>query len=136
MAFDFKKIYPIDLIPSKAVGVGLPFNGAAVFKPTFTTKDSIRVNLINYLLTNPGERVFNSSFGGGIRNYVFENITQSSVDDLASYIEAIIVRYFPNIQGEVKIQTSSDYNTVFITINYSIVNTGLNDTLQLSLNNG
>ena len=136
MAFDFKKIYPIDFIPSKAIGVGLPFNGAAVFKPTFTTKDSIRVNLINYLLTNPGERVFNSSFGGGIRNYVFENITQSSIDDLASYIEATIERYFPNIQGEVKIQTSPDYNTVFITINYSIINTGLNDTLQLSLNNG
>lgn len=136
MAFNFKKIYPIDLIPSKAVGVGLPFNGNAVFKPTFTTKDSIKVNLINYLLTSPGEKVFNTSFGGGIRNYVFQNITQDSIDDVASYIQAIIQRYFPNIQGEVQIQTSPDYNTVFITINYSILNTGLNDTLQLSLNNG
>ncbi len=136
MAFNFSKIYPIDLIPSKAIGVRLPFNGNAVFKPTFTTKDSIRTNLINYLLTNPGEKVFTPSFGAGIRRYIFENITQTSIDELASYIESIIQRYFPNIQGVAKIKTSPDVNTVFITINYSIINTGINDELQLNLKNG
>jgi len=136
MAFNPKKIYPIDLIPSKAVGVALPFNGNAVFKPTFTTKDAIRANLINYLLTGPGERVFNTTFGAGIRNYVFEQISSESISEVASYIEAVIQKYFPNIQGQVTIKTSPDYNSVFITITYSIINTGLNDTVQLSLNNG
>lgn len=136
MAFNPKKIYPIDLVPSKAVGVSLPFNGNAVFKPTFTTKDAIRANLINFLLTGPGEKVFNTSFGAGIRNFVFQQISTESTEEVAAYIEAIIQKYFPNIQGTVEIKTSPDYNTVFISINYSIVNTGLNDTVQLSLNNG
>lgn len=136
MAFNPRKIYPIDLIPSKAVGVTLPFNGSAVFKPTFTTKDAIRANLINFLLTGPGEKVFNTTFGAGIRNYIFQQISIESVSEVASYIEAVIQKYFPNIQGQVTIQTSPDYNTVFITVTYSILNTGLNDTLQLSLNNG
>jgi phage baseplate assembly protein W len=136
MAFNPKKIYPIDLVPSKAVGVSLPFNGNAVFKPTFTTKDAIRSNLINFLLTGPGEKVFNTSFGAGIRNFVFQQISTESTEEVAAYIEAIIQKYFPNIQGTVEIKTSPDYNTVFISITYSIVNTGLNDTVQLSLNNG
>ena len=136
MAFNPRKIYPIDLIPSKAVGVGLPFNGNAVFKPTFTTKDAIRVNLINFLLTGPGEKVFNTTFGAGIRNYVFQQISTESISEVASYIEAVIQRYFPNIQGTVEINTTPDYNTVFISITYSIVNTGQTDTVQLSLNNG
>jgi len=136
MAFNPRKIYPIDLIPSKAVGVGLPFNGNAVFKPTFTTKDAIRVNLINFLLTSPGEKVFNTTFGAGIRNYVFQQISTESISEVASYIEAVIQRYFPNIQGTVEVKTTPDYSTVFISITYSIVNTGQTDTVQLSLNNG
>jgi phage baseplate assembly protein W len=136
MAFNPRKIYPIDLIPSKAVGVGLPFNGNAVFKPTFTTKDAIRVNLINFLLTSPGEKVFNTTFGAGIRNYVFQQISTESISEVASYIEAVIQRYFPNIQGTVEVKTTPDYNTVFISITYSIINTGQTDTVQLSLNNG
>ena len=51
--------YPIDSIGRKAVGFSLPFNGPAVFNPTFTTREQTKSNLINYLLTNRGERVFN-----------------------------------------------------------------------------
>ena len=136
MAFGAKKIYPIDLNPSKAVGVSLPFNGSAVFKPTYTTKDAIRTNLINFLLTGQGERVFNPSYGAGIRKFVFEQISVTGVGEIQAYIEAVIQKYFPNIQGQLTIQTSPDYNTVLITITYSIINTGLTDTVQINLRNG
>jgi len=136
MAFGLSKIYPIDLNASKAVGVSLPFKANAVFKPTFTTKDAIRNNLLNYLLTGPGEKVFNPTFGGGVQKFVFEQITNGTVIEIENYIVSIIEKYFPNIQGTVRILTSSDYNTVFIEITYSIVNTGMTDTLQLNINNG
>ena len=136
MAFGAVKKYPIDLSARKAVGVSLPFNGNAVFKPTFTTKDAIRNNLINYLLTNPGERVFNTSYGAGLRKYIFENITRNNITDIQNYVESIISKSFPNIQGEVIIQTSSDFNIIYITINYTITNTGITDNIQISLNNG
>jgi phage baseplate assembly protein W len=136
MAFGAKKIFPIDQNPRKAVGVALPFNAPGVFSSTFITKDSIRNNLINYLLTNPGERPFNPTFGAGIRNYIFEQIIDGTTDDIAAKIEEDIIKYFPNVRANVQVTPSYDYNTVFVDINYSIVNTGITDNLQINLNNG
>ena len=39
MAFEIEKINPLDLKPSKGVGVALPFSGRAVFNTTYQTKD-------------------------------------------------------------------------------------------------
>jgi len=49
------RVNPLDLRKNIAIGVSLPFKGP--FKSTFTTKDQIKSNLINLLLTNKGERV-------------------------------------------------------------------------------
>ena len=136
MAYGARRIYPIDLATSKAVGVSLPFNGNAVFKPTYTTKEAIKTNLINFLLTGQGERVFNPGFGAGLRKFIFQQINTEGVSEIESYIAAIIEKYFPNIQGVVQIQPSPDTNSIFITITYSIVNTGINDTVQINLSNG
>lgn len=136
MAFGAKRIYPIDLAVSKAVGVTLPFNGNAVFKPTYTTKEAIKANLINFLLTGQGEKVFNPGFGAGLRKFVFQQISTEGVSEIENYISSVITKYFPNIQGVAQIQTVPDQNTIFITITYSILNTGINDTIQINLNNG
>jgi phage baseplate assembly protein W len=136
MAFGAVKKYPIDLNARKAVGVSLPFNGNAVFKSTFTTKDAIRNNLINFLLTNPGERVFSSDYGAGLRRYIFENISKGTISDIQNYVESVISKYFPNIEGEALISSNPDFNIIYLTINYSIINTGINDNIQISLTNG
>lgn len=136
MAFGAKKIYPIDLNARKAVGVSLPFNANSVFKPTYVTKDAIRNNLINLLLTGQGERVFNPNLGAGLQKFVFQQSSRTSIEEIQNYIETVITKYFPNIRAVVDIAASSDYNTFFITINYSIVDTGTTDTLTLNLNNG
>jgi phage baseplate assembly protein W len=136
MAYGARRIYPIDLATSKAVGVSLPFNGNAVFKPTYTTKEAIKTNLINFLLTGQGERVFNPGFGAGLRKFVFQQISTQGVSEIENYILSVIEKYFPNIQGVVQIQSTPDRNTILITITYSIVNTGINDTAQINLSNG
>jgi phage baseplate assembly protein W len=136
MAFGARRIYPIDLAASKAVGVSLPFNGNAVFKPTYTTREAIKTNLINFLLTGQGERVFNPTFGAGLRKFVFQQINTEGVSEIESYILSVIEKYFPNIQGVAQVQPSPDENTIFITITYSILNTGINDTIQINLTNG
>ena len=74
MARIIQSKFPIDLTPSVAVGYGFPLNGDAVFVPTFTTREQTKANIINYLLTNKGERVFKPMFGGDLRNLLFENI--------------------------------------------------------------
>jgi len=48
MAFGAKKIYPIDTKPGTGVGVAIPFNAPGVFRITYTTKESIKTNLINF----------------------------------------------------------------------------------------
>ena len=52
MAFDAKRINPIDLQPRVAVGVDIPFSGKGVFNSTFQTVDAVKANLINYLLNS------------------------------------------------------------------------------------
>ena len=51
MAYNAQKISPIDFKPSTAVGVGLPFSENAVFRPTFTTQEAVKANLINLSIT-------------------------------------------------------------------------------------
>jgi phage baseplate assembly protein W len=136
MAFGARRIYPIDLAASKAVGVSLPFNGNAVFKPTYTTKEAIKTNLINFLLTGQGERVFNPTFGAGLRKFVFQQINTEGISEIESYILSVIEKYFPNIQGVAQVQPIPDQNTIFITITYSILNTGISDNIQINLTNG
>ena len=136
MAFGAKKIYPIDQRPGTAVGVSIPFNAPNVFFSTYTTKDAIRNNLINFFLTGRGERIFNPAYGQGLRKYVFEQVSQTTTEDIQSYIESGLSTYFPNVQGVVTVQISPDYNTYVISLTYTVINTGINDTIQISLNNG
>jgi hypothetical protein len=61
-----------------AIGVSLPFNADGVFNPTYTSTEQIRANLINFILTNKGERPLNATYGSDIRKYLFSEITDSS----------------------------------------------------------
>jgi len=61
-----------------AIGVSLPFNADGVFNPTYTSTDQMRANLINFILTNKGERPLNATYGSDIRKYLFSEITDSS----------------------------------------------------------
>ena len=66
-------INPIDLQDSRAVGVIFPFNANAVFRSSYTTQEQVKSNLINVLLTEPGERVYEPNFGVGLKRRLFEN---------------------------------------------------------------
>jgi hypothetical protein len=61
-----------------AIGVSLPFNADGVFNPTYTSTDQIRANLINFILTNKGERPLNATYGSNLKKYLFSEITDSS----------------------------------------------------------
>jgi phage baseplate assembly protein W len=133
MAFGAKQIFPNDLRPRTAIGVDLPFNGAGVFVLNYSTKDAIKNNLINYFLTNPGERPANPTFGAGLRAYIFTQIDTGNLDFIKEDIQQKLGNNFPNIAVDsVEVLGQEDYNTINIIIKYSIVNTGINDELQLT----
>lgn len=135
MAFGARRIYPNDLRPRVAIGVNLPFSGPVAFTPNYQTRDAIKNNLINYLLTNPGERIENPTFGAGLREYIFTQIESNSFDFIKEDLQAKVSENFPDILLEnIEVLQSVNSNTIQINLTYSIPNTGINDTLELNFN--
>ena len=134
MPFNEQQISPIDFNNSAAVGIDIPFNGNAVFKSNFQTKNAIKNNLINYFLTNPGDRFLNPTFGGGLRNFVFQQLDSNNTDFLKEDISNKIKTFFPNINiVSINIFQNNDFNSLVIDLNYQISNTNLNDTITFNL---
>tara|TARA_B100000780_G_C20839375_1_gene333569 strand:+ start:131 stop:538 length:408 start_codon:yes stop_codon:yes gene_type:complete len=134
MARIIQSRFPIDLTPSVAVGYGFPLNGDAVFVPTFTTREQIKANLINYLLTNKEERVFQPMFGGDLRNLLFESILDSTTDDLSIRIQNDITAIFPTIEvKELIFNNDPDRNTINFILKYQIENFGIEDLINIEL---
>ena len=132
MAFNPQQIYPIDLNANAAVGVNIPLNGPAVFTSNFLTQEAIKNNLINFFLTNPGERPLNPTFGGGLRAFIFEQITTDNLDFLREDINSKISLFFPNITvNDLIITGQMDSNQITVTLKYSVINTNITDTLEI-----
>jgi phage baseplate assembly protein W len=135
MAYNLKQINVLDLRPSTGVGVALPFNTPAVFQTVYTTKEQLKYNIINFLLTDKRERVFNPNFGANIRSKVFEQITADTVDSLDSQIRTGIGQYFPNVViTSLTFGGNPDQNLLIIQFSYTISNTGESDNITISLN--
>ena len=130
MAFNPQQIAPIDLNPNLAVGVNLPFSGPSVFTSNYLTSDAIKNNLINYFLTNPGERPLNPTFGGGLRAFIFQQISENSLDGLKENVSLKLETYFPNvIINSLDVLKRDDENSVVVQLKYSIANSNINDNL-------
>jgi phage baseplate assembly protein W len=125
---------PIDSNPRKAVGFGFPLDGDAVFIPTYTTREQTKANLINYLLTNTGERVFNPSYGANLRAQIFEGLNDDNLVTLEDVIVQAINDRFPNIEVEqIKFDPDPDNNTLFFTLTYQIALLSGTDEINIQL---
>ena len=136
MAFEFKKINPLDLDSSKAVGVKLPFNGPAVFNLTYTTKEALKTNLTNFFLTGVGERFMNPSFGSRFQSLLFSQITENLSQEIERSVREEIRIFFPQIRIiEVEVKALERINTVQFYLRYFVEDMGLEDTLLINLEN-
>ena len=136
MAKNQQQIDPLDLTPSTGVGVSLPFNGPGVFNTNYTTKDQTKSNLINLVLTEPGERVNKPSFGVGLNSLLFEqNINkddlQERIQEAVSQDENLSRITISNINLNQDINT----NTVRVTIEYISNLDGSSDAIQIGIGN-
>jgi len=132
MAFNPRKIFPLDTKPSIAIGIGLPFNQSAVFSSTYLTKDAIKANLLNFFLTNRKERFLNNGFGANLRAFLFEQIVSGNLSNLKDDIQGKINQMFSNIKVEkLEINQIPDENTINMILNYSIPNTNITDKVEI-----
>lgn len=129
-----RRTYPVvpqDIGQPRGIGINVLYNnGTNVFNTTTTTKEQVKSNLINFILTDKGERFFNPMFGGNLRASLFQ--PDSDFDSIASKLESEIYAYVPNIIiRNINVRKQSDNNTVNIVINYSIYNQ--EDTLVINV---
>jgi phage baseplate assembly protein W len=132
MAFNPQQISTLDLNPNVAVGVNLPFSGPGVFTPNYLTSQAIKNNLINYFLTNPGERPLNPTFGGGLRSFIFEQISEGTLDGLKENISFKLENAFPLvIINSLNVLRNDEQNLITVQLKYSVANSNINDTITL-----
>lgn len=134
MPFGQITIPPLDTVPGTGIGVSIPFNAPSAFNTTYTTQDAIRNNIINYLLTNTSERYLNNDFGANLRRFIFEQISNDSLRSLRDNVQGLLRISFPNISvTSVNLSQDPDYNEVTINIRYFIINTNIEDQINITL---
>lgn len=126
-------INPIDLNKNKAIGVAFPYDSPGVFRQSFSERDAVKSNLINLILTEPGERVYEPTFGLGLKNKLFEN--NINVEELKLQIGDKINQFIPQVSlMGVDAQLDQNLHTLLITISYKIMNTGESDAIEINFN--
>ena len=135
--YQFRNIDILDLKPSTGVGIKVPFDGATGLNTTFTTQAAVKSNLLNFLLTGKRERVLNPGFGSGLREAMFVPMT----DDLSTHITDLIIGggndFFPTVViNSLNIEFNQEASTAIINLNYSVINTNIEDEIQININNG
>jgi phage baseplate assembly protein W len=130
---NYIRINPLDLNKNVAIGVAFPFNADAVFNQTFTQKEQVKSNLINVLLTEPGERVNLPDFGVGLKNLLFETTIDTA--NLEARIDNQVQIYIPEITLiSAETNFSPDEHILYIKITYRYNPSNEVDAIQLNFN--
>lgn len=126
------RINPLDLQPNISIGISLPFSGTGVFNKTYTTKDQIKSNLINLILTNKGERIMNPEFGSDVRKSLFENITDDLGTDIVRKITSAVSLFLQQISlTNIDVDLEPDSNEVKVVVYYIINISGTPDQIHV-----
>ena len=127
-------VFPTLNSGSAALGFSFPFSGRAVFNRTYTTREVISTNLINWLLTNQGERVFRPNFGANLRALLWEGINEGTTEALENTIQDNIASNFPTIEvKKIEFNNQNDKNTINFLLDYEVQNIGETDQINIEL---
>ncbi len=125
--------------PKKAIGLSLPIQlgNEGYFATNKDTISQIADNIQNLLLTAPGERRFNNSFGSGLYNLLFQPIESDVTNEMIVDVIQRDVDKYINGTTILKVELSpqqpenNDKNSIFISITFTYNNTI--GTTQLNL---
>ena len=134
-----KENYKLDEEKTTYLGFKLPF-AFGINSETLNTKtiDNVKDNLINLLLTTPGDRVFQPNLGVDISNLLFEQMG-GDIDQLNAEmreeIETKVRLWMPFIRVNT-IDTSADVgsNIYSIKVSFTFVKTPtINESVQVEI---
>jgi len=100
-----------------------------------TNEEAVKSSIRNLLLTNTGDRLYDSKLGSNIRSILFENFSPAMDSVLEDLIRTTIENYEPRAKIEqVFVNSEIDDHYVVATIVFSIINKEEPITLELFLN--
>ena len=126
-----KRINPLDLSNNTRIGVAFPLNDLNMTSGTLTTKEQLKSNFLNLLLTVPGERLNHPTYGIGLKGQLFEN----SIDEitLQENINGQLAFWIPEITvTESSLRRDIDQYRVSLTLTYSISLDETEDSIQIN----
>lgn len=98
-------------------------------------EDAVKQSIVNILLTNRGERMFNSTFGSDINLLLFENITPQTTTTLINFIKTSIENFEPRAMLlDVVAEPVEEQNAYRVTIVFKVINKTEPITIDFLLN--
>jgi phage baseplate assembly protein W len=98
--------------------------------------EHVKQELIQLLLTNPGERAFLPEFGGGARRLVFEGITDTTESMTKAMVSQAIGRWLAERITLESLDVSAKDSTITIDVTYRIAGTTDQRTLRFQRKGG
>ena len=128
-----RNISTLDINKNIKVGVALPLNEVNMFKGTDTIKEQAKTNLINVLLTEPGERVYEPTYGVGIKQMLFEQ--SPNENNLNEKINQQVNIHIPEITiVDTKVNFNEDEHILYVALTYMFNLDNAKDSIQLNFN--
>ncbi len=115
-----RSVREIDRNDDKYVGIRFPLDHSpeGFFYKTKTVLEQSKANLRNLLLTTPGERIFQPSFGSRLKNIVFEQ-GQDIPNRVDEAIRTATDTFLPYI-NIINVFTIQEQNQVNIQVEFSV----------------
>lgn len=95
----------------------------------------IRQNLKMLMLTSPGERVMEPTYGAGLKSFLFDNFNQATFVRIDKTIREQVQRYMPIVQViNISFEGSNiETNQLGIRFFYSVPDIGFTDLLEFTI---
>ena len=127
-----RRINPLDLNKNIKIGIAFPLDEINFFTGTEKVREQLKTNLLNLLLTAPGERINLPNYGIGLRNLLFQNGINKEL--LAERIRDKVNQYITDLSIKKIYFKETDEHTIHMIVEFTYILDGTLDSIQLNFN--
>lgn len=99
-----------------------------------TEAAAVKQSVKNLLMTNSSEKPFDPYFGGNLNNFLFSLSEEFDEIEIQETIAHAIANFEPRaIVRGIDVKLAPDYNSVYVTVKFQVVNTAQQEEITVSL---
>ena len=128
------KLINVNTNKTKQVGISFPFDSGNVFTGTTSHKDQVKANLVNFIMTDKGERLYNPEFGTNLMSYLYSTVP--NVDTLIDSIRGDVQKHFMGVVNinDLQFDLDDSNNILSIYLDYYIIDSNTSDQIAINFN--